>query len=358
MGDPLEALGWNDRWRALFDAHGAPGDAPGRVVRADRGSVLVATREGLVRAAPAALLRKAARDAEDLPAVGDWVCCTQDPSADQQAIGALLPRTGAVRRAAPESGTGVQVLAANVDLVLVVHPIAQEPNVRRVERELSLAWDSGGVPLIVLTKADLSADPPAAQAAVEAVAPGVDVLALNARTAEGVQVLRERLAEGRTAVLLGPSGAGKSTLANGLLGTERQATGAVRESDQRGRHTTVVRELVVLPGGGVIIDSPGLRSLGLTGSEEGIEATFSDIEALAAGCRFRDCRHEDEPGCAVLAAVEAGELDAGRLASLRKLQEEIGAAAARSDARLRAEQSRRGKVLGRAIKAYYRHHPR
>lgn len=184
------------------------------------------------------------------------------------------------------------------------------------------------------------------------------MLALNALDRADLEILRERLAGGRTAVLLGPSGAGKSTITNGLLGSERQATGAVRAGDQRGRHTTVARELMALPGGGVIIDSPGLRSLGLPGSDEGVEAAFAEIEALAARCRFGDCRHEEEPGCAVRAAVEAGELDADRLDALHRLQQETAAAAARSDARLRAEEQRRAKILGRAVKDYYRRHPR
>jgi len=248
-----------------------------------------------------------------------------------------------------------QVLAANVDTVFVVHPMADEPNLRRIERELSLAWDSGAVPVVVLTKSDLSEESEAARLAVEGVALGVDVLVTSARTGEGIEPLLGYLEGHRTAVLVGPSGAGKSTLINSLLGEERLATHEVRLADGRGRHTTVRRELVPMPSGGVLIDTPGLRSLGLTGSEEGIASTFPDIEELAAGCRFRDCAHVDEPGCAVVAAAESGELAPDRLASYHKLVGEAQVAAAKTDARLRAEREGKRKEISKAVKEYYKH---
>jgi ribosome biogenesis GTPase len=246
------------------------------------------------------------------------------------------------------------VLAANIDTVFVVHPIADAPNLRRVEREISLAWESGAVPVVVLSKADLSADPEAARAAVESIALGVDVLLTSARDAASVVPLTAYLTGHRTAVLLGPSGAGKSTLVNALLGEDRQATGGVRVSDGRGRHTTVARELVEVPGGGLLIDTPGLRALSLTGSEDGIAATFKEIDELAGACRFRDCTHQDEPGCAVRAAVESGEVPADRLASFHKLVREAHVAAARTDVHLRGEEKRKSKVLNKAIKEHYK----
>jgi ribosome biogenesis GTPase len=352
--DALRALGWNEHWQALFASIGRDDLTPARVVRSDRGSVLVAGQRGVLRAKPATRLVKAAAGAADLPAVGDWVALADDASLDVALVEAVLHRRGAIARGEPGRGSDVQVLAANVDVVFVVHPIAEPPNLRRIERELSLAWDSGAVPVVVLTKADLSADPARACAAVEAIAIGVDVLAINALERDGADPLRTYLAGPRTAVLLGPSGAGKSTLVNALLGERRQATGAVREADQRGRHTTVARELVALPGGGVLIDTPGLRALGLTGSEEGIAATFAEIEELAEACRFRDCAHVDEPGCAVRAAIEAGALPPDRLAGYHKLLREAEVAAARSDARLRAEEDRRSKTIAKAIKDYYK----
>ena len=277
---------------------------------------------------------------------------------DVPLIEAVLPRTSAITRGDPGEDSDVQVLAANVDTVFVVHPIAEPPNLRRIERELSLAWDSGAVPSSSSPRPTSPPDPVGAQAAVESVALGVDVLAMNALEGESVTPLLDYMSGHRTAVLLGPSGAGKSTIANALLGRQRQETRAVRVNDQRGRHTTVTRELIALPGGGVLIDTPGLRALGLTGSEEGITLTFSDIEELSVACRFRDCAHQDEPGCAVRDAVARGTLPAARLASYQKLMREAEVAAARTDARLRADEDRKAKSLSKAVKGYYRDHPR
>jgi ribosome biogenesis GTPase len=350
MSDDLRELGWDDDWQERFAPHAAAGLAPARVVRGDRGSALVATPAGIVRAQPAVRLRKAVDNTSQLPAVGDWVAVTTDPELEVPLIEAVLPRTSAIEREDPGEGADVQVLAANIDVVFVVHPIAEAPNLRRIERELSLAWDSGAVPVVVLTKADLSADPEAAQAAVAAIALGVDILAMNARSEDGARPLLDYTAGQRTAVLFGPSGAGKSTLVNALLGRSRQATGEVREGDGRGRHTTVARELIPIPGGGVLIDTPGLRALGLTGSDEGIAATFSDVLELAAGCRFRDCTHREEPGCAVRAAVEEGTLPPARLESYRGLILEAEDAAARAGVRLKAEAERRGRLDRKAAR--------
>jgi ribosome biogenesis GTPase len=260
----------------------------------------------------------------------------------------VLERTSAITRSDPGGTSGIQILAANIDTVFVVHPIAEPPNLRRVERELSVAWDSGAIPVVVLTKADLSADPAAARAAVEAVALGADVLVMNALAEDGIRPILEYISDHRTAVLVGPSGAGKSTLINSLLGEQRQATHEVRVSDGRGMHTTVSRELFQMPGGGVLIDTPGLRALGLIGSEEGIASTFPEIEEAARSCRFRDCTHRDEPGCAVRAAVESGTRARERLASYHKLMGEAQVAAAKTDARLRAEKERDEKRISRA----------
>jgi ribosome biogenesis GTPase len=246
------------------------------------------------------------------------------------------------------------VLAANIDTVFVVHPIAEQPNLRRIERELSVAWDSGAVPVVVLTKVDLSADTEAARAAVESIAHGVDVLAMNALSGEGVDSLLTYISGHRTAVLMGPSGVGKSTIINSLLGEQRQATREVRVSDGRGRHTTVARELIQMPGGGLLIDTPGLRALALTGSEEGISSTFPDIEKVSEACHFRDCSHADEPGCAVLAAVESGELPTERLASYHKLTREAQFAASRTDVHLRAAEERKWKIIKKAAKQYFK----
>lgn len=356
MGDALAQLGWDERCRALFEPYALRGWTPARVIRSDRGSALVATPVGIIRAAPSAGLLKVARGAADLAVVGDWVAVMDAEAIDVPLIEAVLPRTSSIARGDPGEGSDVQVLAANVDTVFVVHPIAEPPNLRRIERELSLAWDSGAVPVVVLTKADLSADPEAARRAVESIAPGVDVLVTNALGGEGMAPLLERVSGHRTAVLVGPSGAGKSTLVNALLGEQRQVTRDVRVSDGRGRHTTVARELIQIPEGGVLIDTPGLRALGLTGSDEGISSAFPDIEQASRSCRFRDCTHHDEPGCAVRSAVESGSLPPARLASYHKLVGEAQVAASRTDTRLRAEQQRKSKLIAKAARKYHKRH--
>ena len=350
----LETLGCSQRWQALFEPHLARGLTPARVIRSDRGSALIATPAGIVRAKLSARLLKSANGPADLPAVGDWVAVLAPEGTDAPLIEVVLERASAITRGDPGKASDVQVLAANIDTVFVVHAIAGPPNLRRIERELSVAWESGAVPVVVLTKADLSADPEAARRAVEAVAPGADVLAMNALTGEGVAPLRAYVSGHRTAVLIGPSGAGKSTLVNALLGEQRQATREVRVSDGRGRHATVARELIQMPGGGVLIDTPGLRELGLTGSEEGITAAFPDIELASRSCRFRDCAHVDEPGCAVRAAVESGALPPERLASYHKLVREAHVATKKTDVRVRAEENRKWKIIRKAARDFYK----
>lgn len=354
-GGVLEEIGYSPRWQALFASAAAEGAMPARVVRVSRGSALVATDAGIARAKISARLLKAATGPADLPVVGDWVAVLDQGDLDVLRMDLVLDRSSAITRGDPGRGSDKQVLAANVDTVFVVHPIAEAPNLRRIERELSLAWDSGAVPVVVLTKADLSIDADAARAAVESVALGVDVLVTSALTPEGAEPLLPYISGHRTAVLVGPSGAGKSTLINALLGEERQATRAVRVNDGRGRHTTVARELFQMPGGGVLVDTPGLRALGLTGSEDGISSAFPDIEELSRSCRFRDCMHSDEPGCAVRAATESGDLAPERLASYHKLIGEAQDFAMRMHARLRAEREKTKKTIAKAAKDYNKH---
>jgi ribosome biogenesis GTPase / thiamine phosphate phosphatase len=308
--DALVPFGWSDRVLALYTSCADAACTPARVTRVERSGCFAIGPDGEER-----LLR-----AELLPAVGDWIAVADG------AVRHVLPRWSALQRADPD-GAGTQALAANIDLVLVTTP-ADRSSAARVERELALAWDSGAVPLVVVAKSDLDADSVAES--LDARLPGTDVLAVSAVTARGLVELRARLAPDRTAVLLGPSGAGKSTLANALLGEERLSTGAVREGDHRGRHTTTSRQLVAVPGGGVLIDTPGLRSLGLTAGVE-IGLGFPEIETLAQQCRFADCAHDGEPGCAVEAAITTGELDPARLGSFRKLAREVAWERRRND---------------------------
>jgi ribosome biogenesis GTPase len=348
----LVDLGWGPRWRDLFEPHAASDRIPGRVVRSDRGSSLVATAAGVLRAKPSVRLLKATGDSVGLPVVGDWVVVSASEDLDVPLIHAVLERKSAIVRGDSGRTSDRQALAANLDTVFVVHPIADPPNLRRIERELSLAWSANATPVVVLSKADLSPDPEAALAAVESAAPGVDVVLVNARDAESAGRLLAHVKSRRTAVLIGPSGAGKSTLLNSLLGERRQATGDVREADGRGRHTTVARELVALPDHGMIIDTPGLRAIGLSASETGILSTFADIEELARSCHFRDCRHVDEPKCAVRAAAESGGLSPDRLSSYHKLVRENEVAAMKTDAHLRAQEKRKWKTISKAVREF------
>ncbi len=261
----------------------------------------------------------------------------------------LRRRTAFVRRAAGDV-TVQQVLAANVDTVFLVMGLDRDYNPRRIERALVLAWESGAVPVVLLNKADLCEDADGRRAEVEAVAPGVPVLVLAAKEGTGLEALSPWLERGKTVALLGSSGVGKSTIVNRLLGEERQRTREVRSSDQRGRHTTTHRELVALPRGGLLLDTPGLREIQLWASEVGLAAAFEDIEALAPGCRFRDCAHLSEPGCAVRAAVEADELSADRLASYHKLRAEVRSLEVRESPLLQREELARWRAIHKSLK--------
>jgi len=336
----LERIGYD----AALARSAAPGVAPadatvGRVVRVDRGLTSLLTETGPVRASlGGGLLARMAADPMEQPCTGDW-CVLREWADRRLTVERVLPRrTSVVRLVAGEQSHG-QVLCTNVDLAAVVVALHPLPVAAKVERLVALAWESGAEPLVVLAKADLVRDAEEVAEDVAEVAPGVDVAVVSARTGEGVDALRERLDGRLTMALVGASGHGKSSLTNALVGAEVLTTRAIR-SDGRGRHTTVRRELVPLPGGGAVVDTPGLRGVGLVDAEEGLARTFADVEALASACRFRDCGHAGEPGCAVAGAVADGDLALRRFESWQHLQRELAWAASRADARLRTERAR------------------
>ncbi|MGP4104267.1 ribosome small subunit-dependent GTPase A [Nonomuraea sp. KM90] len=342
----LSRYGWTTSLDHAFAAHREAGLVPARIARVDRGLCDAVTGSGPVRADLTALHSP---DPLLAPCTGDWAALR--PGREPRLL-ALLPRHSAIVRSSASRTSHGQVLAANVDTVAIAVSLAAPLDAARLERLLALAWDSGARPLIVLTKADLATDPDAAHAEASALAPGVDVLVTSATTGQNIDVLTALL--GGTTVLLGTSGAGKSSLGNALLGDELLATGEVRAHDGKGRHTTVRRELVPLPGGGVLIDTPGLRAVSRHDAAEGLEQVFAEIERLALDCRFGDCAHGTEPGCAVRAAIRAGELTERRLDSYRKLQRENAWAASRTDARLRGDRVNRQKAITSHLRATYR----
>ncbi|MEV6925795.1 ribosome small subunit-dependent GTPase A [Dactylosporangium sp. NPDC051485] len=329
MDIDLSALGWDDTFAAEFGRGFAlPGQRPARVSRVDRGVCTALAADGPVRASLAGgLLARAARDPGALPCAGDWLVVRTWPDGRLTAEAVLPRRTAIVRAVAGEESFG-QVLAANIDAVAVVEPVDPSPDLGRIERLLALAWESGAKPYLVLTKADLAADPEALAAQMPGRASGVSVHAVSTRTGLGLDALRPLVAHGRTLGLLGQSGAGKSSLVNALAGATVMRTRALR-ADGRGRHTTTYRALVPMPGGGAVLDTPGVRLVGMFDTVAGLDRAFEDVTLLAQDCRFQDCRHADEPDCAVRAAVEDGELSPRRYASWQKLQKEQMLAAVR-----------------------------
>ena len=346
----LASLGWDDAHAAAFHPYEHDGQVPARVTRIDRGACDALAADGPLRATfSGALLQAGAADPVATPCVGDWIVLRAWADARVTAEAVLPRRTAFVRAAVTPGASYGQVLAANVDVAVVTEGLHPEPDIGRIERFLALAWESGATPLVVLTKADLVPDAAHLRDDVATAAPGVEVLAVSATTGEGMADLAPYVVAGRTLALLGPSGAGKSTLTNALAGETVMVTRELR-ADGKGRHTTVHRELVVLPGGGLIVDTPGLRSVGLTDVSESLDMVFAEVEALAAQCRFADCEHRTEPDCAVLAALETGELSERRWESYVKLGREARWMAMRHDARLRAEERAKWKRITKDVR--------
>jgi ribosome biogenesis GTPase len=355
----LESLGWNAHWEERFSTHRAHALEPARVSGQDRERYVVIDSGGTESAAEVTgRFRHEADSSADYPAVGDWVALRPCELDGPRSIVAVLPRAGAFVRKRAGEVTEPQVVAANVDTVFVIAGLDGDFNPRRIERFLATAWDGGAAPVLVLNKADLVDDLGASLEEATACAPGVPVVAVSAAESRGLEALVPWLESGRTVALLGSSGVGKSTLANALLGEERQSTGAVREADSRGRHTTTRRELLALPGGAWLLDTPGVRELQLWADESSLGDSFPEIAALAAACRFHDCRHQSEPGCAVLEAERDGSLPGERLASWRKLQREMRWIATRQDQRLRAEEHAKWKAIHRAQRQHTKRNPK
>ncbi|MGZ3457739.1 MAG: ribosome small subunit-dependent GTPase A [Archangium sp.] len=320
----MEKLGWGPPFQEAWRSRASEGEEPARIA-ADYGVEYgLYSARGELRATVPGRLRMAIRKGESMrPVVGDWVSFEPRLQEGTSIIQAVLPRRTQLARKAAGRTEEEQVVAANVDVVFLVSALTRDLNPRRLERYLALAWDSGAQPVVVLTKADLCEDVAEARERIAALAPDVPLHTASSLTGEGLDALGQYLGGTRTVALIGSSGVGKSTLINRLLGAARQEVGEVREDD-KGRHTTTHRELFVLPQGGLVIDTPGMRELGLLENEEGVRTAFTDIEGLAAACRFSDCRHEKEPGCAVHEAVRGGQLAPERLENFRKLSREVG----------------------------------
>jgi ribosome biogenesis GTPase len=349
----LEELGWNQSFDRYFEQSRNQSFIPARVAQEHKNKYLVYSEQGELKAEISGKFRHGARSRGEFPAVGDWVALSARPKEGRATIHSLLPRKNSFSRKAvlsggmPDSGgkTEEQVLAANVDKVFLVSGLDGEFHLRRIERYLTVAWDSGTTPVIVLNKADVCTDIETLVGEVQSIALGVAVHAISAAKNAGLDALQQYLINGRTAAFLGSSGVGKSTIINCLLGMNRLKVGVVREYDSKGRHTTSYREMILLPNGGIVIDTPGMREIQMWGDEEGLKRTFDDIEELATQCRFRDCRHEGEPGCAIGHAVTDGTLDTKRFHSYLKQKKELDYLAVRKDQRAKLNSKKRWKEI-------------
>lgn len=347
----LLPLGWNEFFENQTVELGNRDWVPARVISEERGLFRLQSALESSWGEIAGHLRHEAHDRRLLPATGDWVACTPMPGSDRAIIHEVFRRRTCLVRKVAGRESEPQILAANVDTVFVTASVG-DPNLRRIERYLVLAWDGGAIPVILLTKCDLVAEVDEALAEIGEIAATAEVLPVSARSGSGLDKLAQYFAGHRTCVFLGPSGVGKSTLVNHLMGKEVLKTQAVREEDQKGRHTTTARHLFQLPQGGMVIDTPGMRELGLLDHEAGVGALFADIEALAQLCRFSNCAHETEPGCAVKAALDSGELDPERREAFDKLQRELAFERGKSDKALASETKKKWKQIAKSMKHF------
>jgi ribosome biogenesis GTPase len=354
----LSRLGWNPNWDVRFRPHGERGLNAARVCVEHKELYEICTEHGERAAVVSGKLRHDATGPEAFPAVGDWVAVQLHGPDEPAIIHAVLPRENKFSRKAAGRGTEEQVVAANLDTLFLVTSLNQDFNLRRLERYLTLTWAHGINPVILLTKLDLCPDPERLLAEVDAIAFGTPVYAVSALTGDGLGALTRYLQEGSTVALLGSSGVGKSTLVNRLLGEEVLEVREIREHDGRGRHTTTRRQLLLLPAGGVLIDTPGMRELQLWDGDAGLDATFADVAALAEQCAFRDCSHQSEPNCAVRQALKEGRLAAERFENYRKMEKEVRYLEVRQDARLQSEQKKEWAKLHARMKKANRNRER
>lgn len=346
----VEQLGWNQHFEEHFQAFQGKGYTVGRVALEHKRLYRVYTEQGELLAEVTGKLRHTATGREDFPAVGDWVVLAARVEEGRATIHAVLPRISKFSRKAAGDTTDEQIVAANVDTVFLVSALNNDFNVRRIERYLVMAWESGANPVILLSKADLCDDPERFVCEVEAVAIGVPIHVTSSLRDEGIESITPYLQPGKTIALMGSSGVGKSSLINRIIGDERMAVNAAREGDDRGRHTTTHRELILLDSGAAVIDTPGMRELHLWDADSGFSDAFDDVESVAAACRFSNCRHQNEPGCAIQQALDTGELEQTRYDSYLKLQRELAHLARKEDKKLQSQEKEKWKMINQIMR--------
>jgi ribosome biogenesis GTPase len=346
----LRELGWNQFFEEHFTDYKQKGLVPARVIREHKHIYQVHTSDGPISAALAGKIDYDAQTKADYPTVGDWVAIKLIPNEDKAVIRAVLPRKSKFTRKSVSKADEEQVIAVNIETVFLVTSLDEDFNLRRIERYLVLAWDSGAAPVIILNKSDLCDDIEYYISQIKFVAPDVPVHPISATEGNGIEPLFEYLGSGNTVSLLGSSGVGKSTLINTILGIERLAVAPVREDDSKGRHTTTHRELILLPQGGAMIDNPGMRQLHMWVDQDSVKRAFEDIELIAENCRFRNCSHDHEPGCAVIEALEEGKISIQRIENFQKLKDEIHLL------EIRQEQNRKAKEIAQQRKKINKTH--
>jgi ribosome biogenesis GTPase / thiamine phosphate phosphatase len=351
----LELIGWSSFFAKSFESHYQQDYTVGRVALEHKNTYILYTEHGELSAEVTGKIRYRASGREDFPAVGDWVVISARDSENRATIHAVLPRKSKLSRKTVGSKTQEQIVATNIDTVFLVCGLDGDFNLRRIERYLVLVWESGANPVILLNKADLCDDVERCRDEVEEIALGVPIIVLSAAKNQGLDALTPYLSKGQTVALLGSSGVGKSTLTNQLVGKAVQTVQEVRQRDDRGRHTTTHRELIILPSGGLLIDTPGMREIQIWAKDESLQETFTDIETLATQCRFQDCQHDSEPGCAVRKALEDGTLDYQRLLNHQKLQKELGYLVRKQDQKAYLAEKEKWKKITKSLRQQNKH---